>query len=151
MMKKMKALLGYIAAVLMVPLAMFTLMGMGPVAEAIVNVTGVQISPWFTGGEVARTVAHTAYETRIHQPVFDGLIGQTREGFVQIVWSPLESLPGTVDETIDFDADGTPDFAVTLHPLNKTAEWQPLTGQPYGMDGPYTIGEGVGVRIKLRR
>lgn len=149
-MKKLKAFLGYFAAALMVPLALFTFMGLGPVSEAIVNVTGVQISPWFTGGEVVRTVSHPPYETLIHRPVFDALIGETREGFVQIVWTPLESLPEKVEEIIDYDNDGQADFAVTLHPASKTAEWQPLTSQSYGMDGPYAIGDGMGVRIKLR-
>ena len=150
-MNKIKALLGYLAAVLMVPLALFTFIGLGPVSEAIVNVTGVQISPWYTGGEVVRTVSHPTYETRIHRPVFDALIGEQREGFVQIVWTPLEALPGKVEETIDYDNDGTPDFTIMLHPKRKTAAWQALTGQPYDMDGPYAIGEGLGVRIKLRK
>lgn len=152
-MKKLKAILGYLIAALMVPLGMFTLIGMGPVSEMIVNVTGVRISPLYTGGEVVRTVDHLSYETRIHRPVFDALIGETREGFVQIVWSPRNALPATVEETIDFDTDGTPDFTITLHPASKTATWQALTNQPFGMDGPYAIGEGevegVGVRIKL--
>lgn len=150
-MKKLKAFLGYFVAALMVPLALLTFMGLGPIAETIVNVTGVQISPWFTGGEVVRTVSHPRYETRIHRPVFDALIGEQREGFVQIVWTPLEALPEVVEETIDYDNDGAPDFVITLRPKSKTAEWQALTSQPYGMDGPYAIGEGMGVRIKLRK
>jgi hypothetical protein len=82
MKAKMKAFLGYFTAALMVPVVFISLMGMGPLAEGLVKVTGVVISPWYTGGEVARTVAHGAYELRIHRPVFDWLIGEQREGFV---------------------------------------------------------------------
>lgn len=149
-MGKFKAFLGYFWAALMVPLVMITLMGMNPIAEAIVDITGVQISPWFTGGEVARTIPHNGYETRIHRPVFDALIGQRSEGFVQVVWAKAEALPETLTEVIDYDNDGQADFEVTLHPRTKTAEWKPLAGNALALEGVYTIGDGVGVRITLK-
>lgn len=150
MMKKVKSLLGYLIAALMVPVVFMTLMGMGPLAEGLVKVTGVEISPWFTGGEVTRTVPHGAYDTRIHRPVFDALIGERREGFVQIVWGPATALPDTIVEDIDYDKDGRADFQVSLHPQAKTAEWRAYLENAYGMDGPYAIGDGIGVRINLK-
>ncbi len=150
MLSKVKSFLGYFLAALMVPVVFITLMGMGSLAEGLVKVTGVEISPWFTGGEVARSVAHGAYETNIHRPVFDALIGERREGFVQIVWTPAGALPETIVEEIDYDNDGQADFQVTLHSNTKTAEWKTYIDQAYGIDGPYAIGDGLGVRINLK-
>lgn len=150
MMNKLKSFLGYLLAVLMVPVVFVTLMGMEPLATGLVQVTGVEISPWITGGKVARTVSHGRYETHIYQPVFEAMIGQRREGFVQVVWSKTGSLPETITEEIDYDDDGQADFEVTLHPKTKTAEWRALTDQSIGLDGPYAIGDGIGVRIKLK-
>lgn len=149
-MRKVKTFLAYFWAALMVPLAMVTLMGMNPIAEALVDITGVQISPWFTGGEVARTIPHSGYETHIHRPVFDALIGQRSEGFVQVVWAKTEALPETLSEAVDYDNDGQADFEITLHPKNKTAEWKPLVPNALALEGVYAIGDGVGVRVTLK-
>lgn len=150
MLAKLKSFLGYFLAVLMVPVVFITLMGMQPIAQGLVSVTGVEISPWFTGGEVTRTIDHGGYETRIHRPVFDALIGERPEGFVQVVWRATAALPDRVVEAIDYNEDGQADFQVTLHPRTKTAEWQPYNDQSFDIEGPYAIGDGMGVRIKLK-
>jgi hypothetical protein len=150
MVSKLKSILGYTIAALMVPVVMVTLLAMGPLAQGLVDATGVVISPIYTGGEVVRTVTHGSYETHIHRPVFDGLLAERRTGFVQIVWSPLTALPETLVEDIDYNNDGKPDFQVTLHPKTKTAEWKPFSSQAYGLEGPYAIGDGLGVRINLK-
>jgi len=150
-MNKLKAFVGYFVAALMVPVVFVTLMGMGPIAELLVSVTGVEISPWTTGGEVVRTINQGRYETRIHRPVFDALIGQKREGFVQVVWYPTGNLPETLTEAIDYDNDGQNDFEVTLNRDSKTAEWTPTNANALRMEGPYRIGDGLGVRIWMKR
>lgn len=150
-MKKIKSFFGYLIAALMIPLAFMTLMAMGPVSELLVQITGVEISPWFTGGEVAQVIPHTGYETHIHRQVFDGLIGQRREGFVQVVWVKAEALPDLIVEDIDYDQDGQADFQVTLRPHEKTAAWQPYSAYALELQGPYSIGSGLGVRVRLSR
>lgn len=150
-MNKLKAVLGYLIAALMVPVIIVTLMGMGSIAKWLVDVTGVEISPWSTGGEVVRTIDHGSYETRIHRPIFDALIGQKRQGFVQVVWAKTETLPETLTESIDYDDDGQADFEVTLNPAIKTAEWSPSMPNALRMEGPYRIGDGLGVRVWMKR
>jgi hypothetical protein len=150
-MNKVKAFLGYMIAALMVPLVIVGLMSYPMIGEGLVNGLELEISPWFTGGAVVRTVSHAGYETRIHRPVFDALIGKRQEGFVQVVWAKTETLPVTLSEEIDYDGDGKVDFAVTLDPRTKTATWQPYSSQALELLGLYEIGDGIGVRIKLMR
>jgi hypothetical protein len=67
-----------------------------------------------------------------------------------VVWAKREALPETIVEDIDYDNDGRADFQVTLHSKTKTAEWRPYSEQAFGIEGPYAIGDGLGVRIKLK-
>jgi hypothetical protein len=108
-----------------IPLVLATFMGMNFWAEKLVAFTGLEISPWVTGGEVRQTVEHDLYKTLIHRPVFDGLIGERRTGFVQITWEPNEvPLPTHIDEEIDFDSDGRNDFRIKLDTKTNEAELQ---------------------------
>ena len=69
------------------------LSGMTTSAARLASATGITVSPRFSGGEVIRSVDHGTYKTVIHRPVFDGLIGERRDGFIQIEWHPVTALP----------------------------------------------------------
>jgi len=111
---RLKAVLGYTLAALAFVVALATFVGMPAWEKALVSGTGLRVSPWFTGDEVAYTVPHRGYETRIHRPVFQALIGERSEGFVQVDWAPADSLPAVLDEEIDYDRDGVGDFRIRL-------------------------------------
>lgn len=149
-MQKLKAILGYTWAALLIPLVVATLFGMGDWMELLVSGTGLTVSPWFSGDVVARTVAHAGYETRIHRPVFRALIGERREGFVQVDWGPLEALPAQVDEEVDFDGDGQADFRVVLDTASGRATLTPLTEYALGLAGAYRLDDAWAVRAALK-
>lgn len=151
MVNKLKSILGYLIAALMVPLAFATFMVMSTLSPQIAQASRLVISPWITGGEVAQRISHGAYETRIYRPVFEGLIGKTREGLVQVAWGPADKLPTSLTEDIDYDQDGKPDFQVTLHPQTRAAEWKAYNGNVLRMEGVYKIGDGIGVRMRVTR
>ena len=96
-MSRIKAYLAYSWAALAVPLVLVTFMGMQPLAGKLVAVTGLRVHPIYTGGEIARTIDHGQYQTLIHRPVFDGLIGQRNTGFVQIKWQPKDANLPAID------------------------------------------------------
>jgi hypothetical protein len=149
-MQKLKAILGYIWAALLIPLALATLLGMGSWMKLFVSSTGLTVSPWFSGDVVARTVERDGYETRIHRPVFQALIGERREGFVQVDWGPLDTLPAQVDEEVDFDGDGQVDFRVVLDTASGQATLTPLTEYVLGLTGTYRLDDAWAVRAALK-
>lgn len=149
-MSKVKSFLGYTIAALMIPVALVALMGMGPLSELLVSVTGLEITPWFSGGDVVRTVDHDGYETRIHEPVFDALIGERREGFVQIDWEPLSRLPARIDQDVDWDNDGAADFRIQVQMETLEANLTPFAEGILGLEGVYRLEDGVAVRVTLR-
>lgn len=138
-MRKLKAILGYTTAALAVPVILAALIGMETWSRVIVEATGITVSPWFSGGEIRRTIEHGTYQTRIRRPVFDALIGQRRKGFVQIDWEPLAALPEVIEEEIDYDGDGRSDFRVTLDTGSGRASLLEKSGRVLDLIGAYRL------------
>ena len=114
-MSRIRPALGYLWAALALPLVLAAFLKLGTWSRGLVELTEVGISPWFTGGSVARTIQHEGFETQIHRPVFDGLFWEGDVGFVQVDWVAVGGdLPEMIEESIDFDADGTEDLRIHL-------------------------------------
>jgi hypothetical protein len=148
-MSKLKSFFGYLLAFLGVPIILISVMGMNSLATGFVTITGLTVSPWFTGGEVAQILDHGAYTTEIHHPVFDALIGQRKNGFVQINWSPKGSVPAQIDEVIDYDNNGTPDFRIQWNTESVNAILIPYSSNVLTLQGSYRLAEGYAVRVGL--
>jgi hypothetical protein len=151
------AVLGYAWAALALPVVLATFIGMNLWAPKLVAATGVTISPWYTGGEVVRKVEHASYETRIHRPVFNALIGKRKTGFVQVdfVQGPgpapdRPALPESIDEAIDVNGDGAPDFQIAANSKAGTVVVTGLTPRVLGLDEVVSLDGGLGVRVRLR-
>lgn len=52
--------------------------------ELLLRAPFMKIDPFFSGGEVERTIESGAYTVNIHEKVFPALIGEGDEGFRQI-------------------------------------------------------------------
>jgi len=150
-MKIMKSILGYFWAVFALFIALATFLGYNHFSKKFAETTGLQVNPRFSGGAVVAVVDHGAYQTSIHRPVFDDLIGQTKEGFVQINWAPAAGLPPVIREGIDYDRDGREDFIVTLD--TATGQAMLIRNHPsvMGLDKIYHLRDGWAVRILLNR
>jgi hypothetical protein len=149
-MSRLKAFGGYALAALAVPILLATFMGMPNWAGLLVSVTGVTVSPWFSGGDVAQVVSHGDYEMHIHRPVFQALIGERREGFVQVDWTPLANLPARLVEEVDVNGDGQADFRVELDTRSHQAVLMPRASWVIGLQGTYRLKEAEAIRVALR-
>lgn len=149
-MKTAKSVLGYIWAALCALAVFVTLMGAtSGLDDLFVSVTGLTISPLFSGGEVVRTIKHGTYQTQIHRPVFDALIGERKKGFVQVGWAPPEDLPRYIDQEIDVDADGAPDFRIQLDTETLQADLTPYAPYVIGLEDVYQLREELAIRVLL--
>jgi hypothetical protein len=149
-MYKLKAFFGYALAVLGLPIVLATFIGEGFWTISLVSATGLRVSPWYTGDEVAHTVTHDGYETRIHKPVFMALIGEQSEGFVQVDWAPAGKVPAQVAEDIDYNGDGRPEFRLELDTNTQQAKLTPYTPQVIGLRGTYRLTDAWAVRVDLK-
>jgi hypothetical protein len=148
-MRRLKAVLGYTLAALALVVALATFGAMPAWERAFVAGTGLRISPWFTGDEIAYAVGHGGYETRIHRPVFQALVGERREGFVQVDWAPAAALPATIDEEIDYNRDGVGDFRIRLEGDKEEALLTPIAPEVGKLLGTYRLTDARSVRVVL--
>jgi len=150
-MKMVKAICGYFLAMLGVPLVLFALMAPGgELGERFISATGLTLSPWIDGGEVVQTIDHGRYQTHVHRMVFDALIGERKEGFVQVDWLPPYTLPALIDEEIDIDGDGQADFRVEVVTATKEATLTPYSPLILELEGTYGLEDSLAVRVTLK-
>jgi hypothetical protein len=150
MMSKLKSILAYGVAGLGIPIILVTFMGMPFWMNLLVANTGLKVSPWYTGAEVVRSVDHGQYRTLIHRPVFDALIGERSNGFVQVDWKPINSVPEEIAEEIDLDGNGSADFQVVLNSRSGRALLIPYSSQVTGLEGTYKLKDSWAIRVQLK-
>ncbi len=146
-----RRMFSYIWALLALPIILATFMGGDYWARQLVSLTGIKVSPWFTGGDIHQVIEHEQYRTMVHQAVFDGLIGQRSRGFVQIDWQPKrESLPEKLMERIDYNQDGAIDFQIQLDSIKNQARL--VHKKPYvlGIESIYSLGTERALRVLLK-
>jgi hypothetical protein len=147
---RLQTLFGYTVAVLMLIIALATFIGMNFFSHKLVGAVGLKISPWFSGGEIVETIDRGSYKILQHRAVFDGLIGQKAEGFVQIDFSPPAALPDRINEKIDFDLDGKIDFVLEYDVVANTAVITAYNPRVLSLSGCHVLKERRAVRVSLR-
>ena len=150
-MGKLKSFLGHMWAIAALFIALATFMGLDIWPRVLVAATGLTVAPRFTGGEVIRTVDHGVYKTYIHRPVFDGLIGERQEGFIQLNWEPLAGLPPVIQEKIDYDGYHREDFLITLNTQTGAVSLTAFDPSALSVERSYRVKKGWAVRILLRK
>jgi hypothetical protein len=150
-MSTLKGFLGHIWAFSAFFIALATFMGFDTWPRILVAATGLTVSPRFTGGEIVRTVDHGVYKTHIHRPVFDGLIGERQEGFVQLSWEPFAGLPPVIQEKIDYDGDHREDFLITLDTKTGDVSLKAFDTSTRSIERSYRVKKGWAVRVFLQK
>lgn len=154
-MSRIKAYLAYGWAFLAGPLVLATFMGMAPLANGLIAVTGLHVHPMYAGGEKTAPIPRGQYQTIVYRPVFDGLVGQRDHGFVQIIWQPRDAnvpdLPDVIEEQIDFDADGTSDFKIRLNTKTNEASLDTSDRRVLSIKEVVPIENTRVVRVNLKR
>jgi hypothetical protein len=110
---KPRAWLGYAGAVATVVLAVlvpFVLMG---TFTRVFAEMGLHVDEIYSGGPRVRSIQAAGYTIAVHRPVHPHM-WQQETPFVQLDWSPVNSLPRHVDDRVDIDGDGEPDVRVVF-------------------------------------
>lgn len=150
-MQNIRSTFGYLWAVSALVVALATFLGNDYLSRKLAASTGITVSPRYSGGEVIQSVRHVSYETAIHRPVFDALIGESKTGFVQVDWKPAKGLPPAIREAIDYTGDGKMDFVIDLD--TATGKAKLTASNPDVLPGPatYRLRDGWAARIQLQR
>ncbi len=151
-MAKLKSVLGTLWALTALPLLLVMFFGYGHWPRLLVAVTGLQVSPWYTGGEVVSTIPREGYDTLVHRPVFDALVGQRSQGFVQVDLVPPEGgvLPTVVEESVVVQDNPALAIRVRVDTAARTATLGASGTHVIGVEGVYGLKSGLAVRVSLR-
>ncbi len=150
-MGRLKSILGYTSAVLAFFVVPATFLGQNYFSSKLVSATGIKVSPRFTGGEVIKTVDHKTYTTLIHRPVFDGLIGERKDGFIQIIWEGRNGWPQVIEEKIDYNGDNVEDFSIGIETKTGNGRLTVYNPSVVGIGQTYVLKSGYAARILLKK
>jgi hypothetical protein len=128
-----------------------TFIGLNFWSETLARETGIKVSPHFSGGEVRQTIDHGSYKTLLHRMVFDGLVSERSQGFVQIDWAPKEkqSLPAVLEESFDINGDGAEEIGIRLDTSEGKAQLLRQAPWVLGMDPLIAVDSEQIVRVRL--
>jgi hypothetical protein len=150
-MNRLKSVAGYLWAVFALFVVLATFLANDSLSSRFASSTGLVVSPRYTGGEVVRIIDHGTYKTLVHRPVFDGLIAEKKEGFVQINWEAVAETPPIIQEKIDFNGDEKDDFLITLDTRTGTFDVTPYSPAVGSIERTYKLKKGWAVRVHLKR
>ncbi len=147
-MKKIKIISGIAWAFISLVLIIILFPGLNNFSASAAKLPFMKINPNYTGGDVAKEIVADACTLQIRKPVFDGLFRERKHGFVQIDWRGI--VPGKINDTIDFNFDGIPDFSVFIDREKAITELKPLNAsvERIGTSTPTSYGWVVRVELK---
>jgi hypothetical protein len=110
---KLRARLGYTAAVLtMVAALLAPFVLYGTIAKGVAAL-GLHVDEIYSGGPKTRAIQQGAYTIDVHRAVTPHML-QREKPFVQLDWTPVSALPSHVADAVDVDGDGQPDVRVSF-------------------------------------
>jgi hypothetical protein len=112
-MEKIKIAVGIFWAIVCLVIIIVLFPGLNSYSSGVSKLPFMKINPNFTGGEAAEQIVMENCTLVIRKPVFDGFLGERKNGFVQLDWRG--KLPDIVFDTIDYDMDKKPDFSITIN------------------------------------
>jgi hypothetical protein len=148
-MKRIKIIAGITWAFLCLILIVIFFPGFNTFSSSVAKLPFMKINPNYSGGEIAQRYVMESCTLVIRKPVFDGLIGERQNGFVQIDWKG--DIPENIQDTIDYNMDSIPDFLIRINTKEPDTRLEPLTGNVTGVNISTPTSYGWAVRINLKK
>jgi hypothetical protein len=148
-MKKIKFIAGITWAFAGLLIIMILFPGLTGFSKSLSHLPFMRINPNYSGGDIAFSDSVPGYRLDIRKPVFDGLLGERKKGFVQLDWRG--KLPEIISDTIDFDRDGKSDFMIAINTMESKTEIKPLDRRVESVNVSTATSYGWAVRINLKK
>jgi len=109
----------------------------------------MKINPNYSGGEAAREVISEGCTIVIRKPVFDWLIGERKNGFVQVDWRG--NVAEKINDSIDYDLNGIPDFLVQVDRNSSKTQLVPFNPLVSKIETSTQTSYGWAVRVGIKK
>jgi hypothetical protein len=124
-MKNVRIIAGICWAIAGLILIIILFPGLNSFSSSVSKLPFMKLNPRYTGGEVATRLISEKCTLDIRKPVFNGFLKERNSGFVQLDWRG--NLPGTINDSIDYDQDGVKDFNISVDMNNSTTILKPFS------------------------
>jgi hypothetical protein len=114
-MKKIRIIPAYIWAAACFILIPITFIKNDALAEKLARLPFMKIHPRYSGGDERIAYINNGLHITVFEPVYSGIKGKGSDGFVQVKFAGTNKMPGTINEAIDYDLNGDPDFEVSIN------------------------------------
>lgn len=114
-MKKLRIIPAYIWAVACFILIPITFIKNDALAEKLALLPFMKIHPKYSGGDEKIAYINNGLHISVFEPVYSGIKGKGSDGFVQVKFAGTNNMPPTINEAIDYDLNGDPDFKVSVN------------------------------------
>ena len=115
-MKRLSTIPAYLWAIACLLLIPVTFIGNESFARQMAKLKFMKVNPVYTGGEISDSINEPGLNTYIYEPVFEAIIGESKEGFIQVKFSsPSDTLPEMITRPIDYNLDDSNDFILEVN------------------------------------
>jgi hypothetical protein len=148
-MRKIKIIAGITWAFICLILIVILFPGLNSFSVSTSKLPFMKLNPNYSGGVVIHQLVTENCTLNIRKPVFDGLIGERRSGFVQLDWRGV--VPDNIIDTIDFDLDQNPDFLIFINRKQSIAKLTPVSNRVKDLIISTPTSYGWSVRVGLNK
>jgi len=124
-MKRLLSIPAYLWAFICLLLVPITFIQNGAFARQLAKLPFMKVHPVYSGGELNRKYEEDSLFIAVNQPVKAALFNDSKQ-MVQVTFSTKGQLPEWIDQTIDYNFDGKPDFSVNIHTKDGKTTLAPL-------------------------
>jgi hypothetical protein len=146
-MKKVKIIAGITWAIIGLILILILFPGLNSFSSSAAKLPFMKINPNLTGGTVDHQLISLGCTLDVRKPVFDGLIRERKNGFVQLDWRG--NLPDKLTDTVDFNLDGVPDFYIFIDRKESKTEIEQFSDKVKDIRISTPASYGWAVRVDL--
>jgi hypothetical protein len=125
-MKKLRIIPAYIWAAICFILIPITFIKNDALAEKLARLPFMKIHPKYSGGDERIAYINDGLAISVFEPVYNGITGKGSEGFVQVKFAGISHFPANINEAIDYDLNGDPDFKVSINTANGVTTLEKL-------------------------
>jgi hypothetical protein len=148
-MKKVKIIAGIIWAILCLIVMVAFFPGFNSLSRSVAKFPFMKINPNMSGGGIAYENIQASCTLVMHHPVFDGLVKERKNGFVQVDWRG--EIKEEIFDTIDYDLNGIPDFCISINTQTADTRLDPINPAVNGIDVSTSTSYGWAARIRLKK
>jgi hypothetical protein len=150
-MRKILSIPAYLWAVACFILIPVTFIKNDTFAAKLAKLPFMKVHPVYSGGDLNQQYDRDGLHIAVNKPVNATASGRGKKEMVQVTFSADGQLPEIIDQTIDYDFDNTPDFAVTIHTANGETKLTPLVPAVKSLWASSKMKEFWVIRINLEK